>query len=403
MTNTEYVEHFKALVGVVETYGGAFGKEPGLMAMELITQGMRLKDVDSADRAAIIKAEEVCRECYLSCMLLSRADNGQYYQFKVDLSNDMTKGIDNYPKTVVETMHMLTDYIPPLRLQRVRDSDGEGLAFFQGEGGALRGPKKDIKCFHCDGPHYKSKCPKLKLLDAGVHNLNIDDCDKEHNLFSADNGYWLIQKQARGVQGILSPYHAYINTCASYSSTPYPELLSNLKKQACELISHRNAGLCGMDSSGSLGALKQVWLKQQGGVATIIPLKQLKKLCPVVYDSTCNGGAFICCTKDGNVVLKNNNKGMPYLDLREFEAKEVMSFVPEAALSFVQTVRGNMEGFTKREVEEAQKAREAQAMLGHPTDRNFLGMVCGGMISNCPMTANAVKTLTKSLALTLQE
>jgi hypothetical protein len=49
-----------------------------------------------------------------------------------------------------------------------------------------------------------------------------------------------------------------------------------------------------------------------------------------------------------------------------------------------------MEGFTSHEVEEAQKARKAQAMLGHPTNRDFLGMVCGGMISNCPVTANAV-------------
>jgi len=27
VTNTEYVEHFKALVGVVEMYKGAYGKE----------------------------------------------------------------------------------------------------------------------------------------------------------------------------------------------------------------------------------------------------------------------------------------------------------------------------------------------------------------------------------------
>ena len=94
------------------------------------------------------------------------------------------------------------------------------------------------------------------------------------------------------------PYHTYIDTCASYSSTPYPELLSNLKKQARGLIGHSNAGMCRMDSSGSLGALKQVWLNE-GGVATIITLKQLEKLCPVVYDSTRNGGAFICRTKDG--------------------------------------------------------------------------------------------------------
>ena len=81
--------------------------------------------------------------------------------------------------------------------------------------------------------------------------------------------------------------------CTSYSSTPYPELLSNLKKQARGLIGHSNAGSCWMDSSGSLGAaLEQEWLNE-GGVVTIIPLKQLEKICPVVYNSTCNGGAFI--------------------------------------------------------------------------------------------------------------
>ena len=36
VTNTEYVEHFKALVGVVETYGGAYGREPGFVATELV-------------------------------------------------------------------------------------------------------------------------------------------------------------------------------------------------------------------------------------------------------------------------------------------------------------------------------------------------------------------------------
>jgi hypothetical protein len=109
VTNTEYVEHFKALVGVVETYGGAYGCKPGLVAMELVAQGMKPEDIATADRAAIIKAKEVCRKCYLSCMLLRGADNGRYHQFMVDLSNDMTKGTDNYPKTMVETMRMLTN------------------------------------------------------------------------------------------------------------------------------------------------------------------------------------------------------------------------------------------------------------------------------------------------------
>jgi hypothetical protein len=58
VTNTEYVEHFKALVGVVETYGGAYGREPGLVAAKLVAQGMKPEDVDTADHAVIIKAED---------------------------------------------------------------------------------------------------------------------------------------------------------------------------------------------------------------------------------------------------------------------------------------------------------------------------------------------------------
>jgi hypothetical protein len=199
VTNTEYVEHFKALVGMVETYGGAYGREPGLVATELVAQGVKPEDVDSADQAAIIKAKEVCRKCYLSCMLLRGTDNSQYFQLKVDLSNDMTKGIDNYPKTIAETLRLLTDYVPPPRLQRARDPDGEGLAFIQGDGGTPRGLKSkgEVECWHCGGLQFKNECPELKLLDTGVQNLNIEDCSEEHSLFSAYDGYGLIQKQAK--------------------------------------------------------------------------------------------------------------------------------------------------------------------------------------------------------------
>ncbi len=260
-------------------------------------------------------------------MILCGTDISRSFQLKIDLLNVMTKGTDNFPKMIVNTVRLLTNYVAPPRLQHAHDPDGKGLAFVEGEGGAPRSPKRDstnkgkINCWHCSGPHYKSECPKLKVLDKEVQNFNIDDCNEERNLFSADNGYGLVQKQAKGVQGILSLYHAYINTCASYASTPYRELLSNLKKELRGLISHSNAGLCGMDSSGLLGALKQLWLNK-GRVATIIPLKQIKKLCPVTYDSTRNGGAFVCRNKDGDVVLRNKDKGMPYLDLRESEPKQ---------------------------------------------------------------------------------
>jgi hypothetical protein len=59
-----------------------------------------------------------------------------------------------------------------------------------------------------------------------------------------------------------------------------------------------------------MGALKQMWLNK-GGLATIMPLKQLEKLWQVTYDSRCQGGAFVNHTDHKNIILHNNKKGMP--------------------------------------------------------------------------------------------
>ncbi len=124
-------------------------------------------------------------------------------------------------------------------------------------------------------------------------------------------------------------------TCASYAITPCANLFKNIKQENCRLIGHSNVRSVNLDSTGDQGAIKGMWLNE-GGMATIILLKQLEKHRQVTYDSRCHGGAFIIHTNNG------------YLYLRELEV--------EVALSFVQTMQGNMEGFTKREVQEARAA-----------------------------------------------
>jgi hypothetical protein len=47
--------------------------------------------------------------------------------------------------------------------------------------------------------YYKNECPELRALEEGVQNFNIDNCHKEHNLFSANDGFGLVQKQEKGV------------------------------------------------------------------------------------------------------------------------------------------------------------------------------------------------------------
>ncbi len=115
--------------------------------------------------------------------------------------------------------------------------------------------------------YYKPDCPKLQVqeINLGVQNLKVGDCEEGHGLFSSkkDEGLAIVQdkeKEEKGVQGILLKYHLYINTYASYASTPYCNHLVNMEVQECGLVGHSNVGLCGMDTAGDMGAIKQMWL-----------------------------------------------------------------------------------------------------------------------------------------------
>ncbi len=62
MEMTEYFEYFQVLVGVVKTYGGAYGCEPGLIRAQLKKQGVAITDLNAPDPQQLKDTETVCRE-----------------------------------------------------------------------------------------------------------------------------------------------------------------------------------------------------------------------------------------------------------------------------------------------------------------------------------------------------
>ena len=59
----------------------------------------------------------------------------------------------------------------------------------------------------------------------------------------------------------------------------------------------------------------------------------------------------------------------------------------KGALALVQTVRGNYEGYTKREVLKAKEVHRAQAMMGNPSKKDYKTMVSNNLIPECPITS----------------
>jgi hypothetical protein len=52
----------------------------------------------------------------------------------------------------------------------------------------------------------------------------------------------------------------------------------------------------------------------------------------------------------------------------------------------VTTVRGNLEGYSRHEIEKAKEARRLQGMIGNPAEKELAGMVREKLIANCPVT-----------------
>jgi hypothetical protein len=137
------------------------------------------------------------------------------------------------------------------------------------------------------------------------------------------------------------------------------------------------------------------------GITNIFSMHELEKLYRITYDSW--EGFYVVHTPRGEAHFHKDEQGLPYINLAKschesmrmlMQMAEVTDSNDEETVevrsSFMQTVHGNYEGYTKQEVLRAKEARRAQALLGNLSEKDYRGMVSSNMIENCPISTSDV-------------
>ncbi len=234
------------------------------------------------------------------------------------------------------------------------------------------------------------KCRELTGDQQGQLHINLQAQDNAGGGKEEEVHQLLNVTLAQG--GALLDNQAYLDGCSTVTAFKNDKYLKGVKKVREGIKINFNTRLVATNLKGNYRRLK-VWYVPEG-IANIFSMHELKPLYRITYNSL--DGYYVIHTPWGEVKFHKDKQGLPYINLDESDEEAAALLVQimeqqdkekkdstKEGVTLVQTVHGNYEGFTKQEVIKVQEAREAQAMLGNPSKKDFKGLVSSNLIPNC--------------------
>jgi hypothetical protein len=175
-----------------------------------------------------------------------------------------------------------------------------------------------------------------------------------------------------------------------------PDLITNLKATSSPLQMATNAGTKTLNLKGDVIGFGKAWYDPDF-MANIFGFAKMAEKHRITYDSNIED-AFLVHTEDGDVLkFERTLEGLyAYRPPKDFlDSVAQTKIKPARKQNFVSTVKENLEGFTKREVDDAMLARKLYHTSGCPTVDNLRMMIRMNQIENCPVTITDVTNATK--------
>jgi hypothetical protein len=155
-------------------------------------------------------------------------------------------------------------------------------------------------------------------------------------------------------------------------------MLRNIRPAKTTMDINCNAGVTRTKQIGDLPGYGEVWFNPKG-IANILSLAKVEEQHRVTYDSA-DGQGFTVHKGDGVTrQFKKSKRGLFYLNVTE-----------RTGTALVNKVADNQNRYTVRSYKQAELARKIQNMLGRPSTWNYLRIIDGNLLKDCPVTRQDV-------------